>query len=85
MFILESFLFADDTPLYESDDNIDTLITKVNSEFIKLTQYFHSSRLSLHTDKTKLILFTNNRAIQNMDVKLCINNNSLTHLLNILN
>jgi hypothetical protein len=73
---LESFLFADDTTLYESDENIDTLIAKVNSEFTKVTQYLRSNRLSLHPDKTKLIIFTDNGAIQNMDIKLFINNNS---------
>jgi hypothetical protein len=41
-----------------------------------VTQYFCSNRLSLHPDKTKFIQFTNSEAIQNMDIKLVINNNS---------
>jgi hypothetical protein len=73
---LESLLFADDTTLYESDENIESLIAKVNIEFTRVTQYFRANRLSLHPEKTKFILFTNSLAVQNLDVNLFINNNS---------
>ena len=73
---LLSFLFADDTTLLESDENIDNLISKVNTEFTKLTQYFRANRLSLHPDKTKFMLFSTSQVAQQLDIKLFINNNS---------
>jgi len=50
-------LFADDTMLLESHEDLPSLITKVNSEFQKVINYFNYNRLALHKEKTKFMLF----------------------------
>ena len=54
---LLALLFADDTTLLASDDNIDDLILHVNSEFKKIVTFFRAHKLSLHPEKTQFILF----------------------------
>ena len=73
---LFSLLFADDTTLFDSDDDIQTLISRVNTEFRKITHYFRINKLSLHPDKTKFMLLSSNKTINNLDIELFINNNS---------
>jgi len=70
-----SLLFADDTTLLLSHENIDELIRLANSEFQKICEYFRMNRLVLHPDKTKYILFTRSRV--RGDVVLYCNNNDL--------
>jgi hypothetical protein len=55
---LFSLLFADDTTLSDSDSDVNTLVTRVNMEFRKVTHYFRVNKLSLHLDKTKFMLFS---------------------------
>jgi hypothetical protein len=69
-------LFADDTTLSDSDSDVNTLVTRVNMEFRKVTHYFRVNKLSLHLDKTKFMLFSSNRAVLNLNFDLFINNNS---------
>jgi hypothetical protein len=72
-----SLLFADDTTLSDSDNDIQTLISRVNNtEFRKITHYFRINKLSLHPDKTKFILFSTNKTVINLDIELFTNNNS---------
>ena len=73
---LFSLLFADDTTLSDSDKDVNTLVTRVNMEFRKVAHYFRVNKLSLHLDKTKFMLFSSNRAVQNLNIDLFINNNS---------
>ena len=58
---LDNSLFADDTTLLKSHENLETLANIVNSEFQKIVTFFRSHKLSLHPEKTKFMLFTNNR------------------------
>lgn len=73
---LFSLLFADDTTLSDSDNDVNTLVTRVNMEFRKVAHYFRVNKLSLHLDKTKFMLFSSNRAVQQLKIELFINNNS---------
>ena len=75
---LIALLFADDTTLYFSDANIQNLISTVNHEFKKVVDYFRFLKLALHPDKTKFILFTNNKEVRsgNVDIFLNFNNNN---------
>jgi hypothetical protein len=75
---LLSFLFADDTALAHSSDNLDTLFTHTNTEFQKLCTYFRRNKLSLHPDKTKFILITHNNSKAQPHHCISINNNNLT-------
>jgi hypothetical protein len=72
---LLSILFADDTALTASHENIDTLYDYVNTEFQKLCYYFRQNKLSLHPDKTKYLLITPSPNFL-CDRKLFINNNN---------
>ena len=73
---LFSLLFADDTTLSDSDKDVHILVNRVNMEFRKVTHFFRVNKLSLHLDKTKFMLFSSNKTVQNLDIELFINNNS---------
>ena len=69
-----SLLFADDTTLVLSHENLAELVTRVNTEFRKVCEYFRCNNLVLHPDKTKFILFSRSRVREGV-VLLCNNNN----------
>ena len=71
-------MFADDTTLLASDDNIDDLILHVNSEFKKIVTFFRAHKLSLHPEKTQFILFTNSTIVKQKNIPLVINMNNHT-------
>ena len=73
---LITFLFADDTTLLYSHENIDVLISIINSEFRKVVQFFRQHKLSLHPLKTKFIVFSNSPVVKNMKIQLFINCNN---------
>lgn len=55
----KSILFADDTTLYISDNNLNRLYTEMNEELDVLTDWFKANKLSLNISKTKYMLFSN--------------------------
>ena len=73
---LFTLLFADDTALSDEDDDINILIDRVNLEFQKVCQFFRQHKLSLHPEKTKFLLISNSTTIQNLNVKININNSN---------
>ena len=75
---LLALLFADDTTLLASGDNIDDLIIHVNSEFKKIVTFFRAHKLSLHPEKTQFILFTNSTIVKQKIIPLVINMNNST-------
>ena len=56
--LTKSILFADDTTIYLSSNNISYLYTTMNGELLKLTDWFRANKLSLNISKTNYILFT---------------------------
>ena len=50
-------MFADDTNLFLSQKNIDTLFAIMNVELENVSPWFKSNRLSVNVDKTKSSLF----------------------------
>ena len=50
-------MFADDTNLFLSHKNIDTLFDSMNVELANVSTWFKSNKLSLNVDKTKWLLF----------------------------
>ena len=50
-------MFADDTNLFLSHQNIDTLFDNVNVELENVSTWFKSNKLFLNVDKTKWLLF----------------------------
>ena len=57
--LLLFILFADDTNLFFSGNDIWKLKEIVNSELINVSNWFRANKLSLNTKKTKFILFGN--------------------------
>ena len=54
---LMEVMFADDTNLFLSHKNIDTLFSNMNRELENVSAWFKSNKLSLNVDKTKWFLF----------------------------
>ena len=71
---LLTLLFADDTTLLLSHDDLNVLIENINTEFRKICEFFRTNRLVLHPDKTKFIIFSRSNITQNVAV-VCNNNN----------
>ena len=79
-----SLLFADDTTLLYTHENLNTLTTIVNEEFQKVCEFFRINKMVLHPDKTKFMLFS--RSPGGVDpVLLCNNNNNDQNLPNLIN
>ena len=55
--LLDPIVFADDTNLFHSGKDIDSLFNAVNNELSNISHWFNSNRLSLNADKTKFTLF----------------------------
>ena len=54
---LLTLLFADDTACLKSGHNINTLISEVNIEVIKLANWFRANKMAVNVSKTKYIIF----------------------------
>ena len=54
---LDPIMFADDTNLFYSNENIDTLFETVNKELVNINVWFQANKLSLNIKKTKFVLF----------------------------
>ena len=57
--VLSFILFADDSNVFFSHNNPNTLVHTVNSELQKVTQWIRANKLSLNLQKTKYMLFSN--------------------------
>ena len=68
-----TLLFADDTTVLLSHDDINILTRLVNSKFRKVCKFFRINRMVLHPDKTNFLLFS--RTIHK-DFELFCNNNN---------
>ena len=55
--LLHFILFADDTNLFLSNKNISELMLLVNTELVKLCEWFKANKLSLNAKKTSFMLF----------------------------
>jgi len=62
--------------LLTSDNDIDTLITKVNREFKKVCTFFRKYKLSLNPEKTKYLIFSNSQIVHDMPTQVFIDNNN---------
>lgn len=55
--VLGPVLFADDTDLFCSDNNVRTLFETANQELSQINDWFLENKLSLNIEKTKYMLF----------------------------
>lgn len=72
--ILNLVLFADDTNLFASGDDITTLCSNINVELHKFNVWFRINKLSLNLSKTNYMIFTNKSC---PDVTLSMNNTKI--------
>ena len=63
-------MFADDTNLFCSHNNIKILVKNANDELEKISQWFKSNKLSLNEGKTKFTLFHKLRDKDNLPLQL---------------
>ena len=76
---LFTLLFADDTNFLISGKNIDEIVPILNRELHKICYWFRANELSLHPEKTKFMIFTNNeKGIKWEELNICLNYNNLS-------
>ena len=83
---LNSIMFADDTNLFLSSNDIKTLFQDMNTELKAVNDWFNANKLSLNVDKTKYTLFHKKSQTDNLPLKLpdLIINNKKIQLSNCL-
>ena len=59
--VLYFILYADDTNLFFSDNDLSRLMNTVNSELLKLAEWFRANKLSLNVKKTHYMIFHQGR------------------------
>ena len=69
---LDPIMFADDTNLFYSNRNIDTLFEIVNNELVNISMWFQANKLSLNANKTKYVLFHKPRKKKHIPLNLPI-------------
>lgn len=57
------FLFADDTTIYISGKNINSLIDYMNEDLSELSSWFKANKLALNTKKTHYMIFSNKNIV----------------------
>ena len=53
----KSILFADDTTIYNSSSDIQSLITSTEIDLLKVADWFRANKLSLNVSKTNFVMF----------------------------
>ena len=75
--LLTFIMFADDTNIFVSGHNLETVTQIANSELKKISSWFSANLLSLNVKKTNYILFGNKKL---SDVLILINNQKLVRV-----
>lgn len=71
---LFSLLFADDSNIFLSGTNIDSLIESMNKEMLKVVKWLQINKLSLNLKKTHFMIFRKGRKKISFNKKLLIDN-----------
>lgn len=78
--LLKTILFADDTTLSASHSDFHNLVTTLNLELSNFSTWTKANRLSLNTDKTSSMLFSNRISLENADSVVSLNNTNISFL-----
>jgi hypothetical protein len=74
---LFTILFADDTNVFLSGNDLATIVNQLNTELQKLTTWLHSNKLSINIGKTQYMVFrTRNKRID-FDVNVTISGQTI--------
>ena len=74
----KAILFADDTTVYSTSEDIPTLINNVNHDLDSL-EWFRSNKLSLNVGKTNYVVFKNNPRPIESNLNIKVGNISIEH------
>ena len=75
----ELILFADDTNLFYSHDDVSSLMSLINSKLSMLNEWFQANKLSVNISKTNYIIFKPRRRKKIFDFNLKINNKEINN------
>ena len=78
--ILEVILFADDTNVFYSHQDLHYLVNTMNKEMNKLSEWLKINKLTLNLEKTKYILFKPRQKRQYMPVDLFIDGTNINQV-----
>jgi hypothetical protein len=73
-------LFADDTLLSISGDNVDEVMRNMNKDLQLLSKWLNYNKLKLNVENTKFMVITNKRIVQN-EVSLNINDQPIVRVI----
>ena len=68
--ILDMILFADDTNIFCTDENIISLSNKISEELSKLNVWFAVNKLSLNISKTNYMIFCSKSIPNNINIRI---------------
>ena len=68
--LLKFIIFADDTNIFYSSENIKTLEKTMNDELAKLVSWFKANKLSLNINKTNFMMFTKKRNDRKVNISI---------------
>ena len=71
--VIDLVLFADDTNLFFSHNDLSYLMETINSEMIQLSNWFLANKLSINVKKSNLMIFKPRQNRQKIDLKIEIN------------
>lgn len=74
--LLKNSLFADDTMLFDSHEDLSLLTSRINVEFQKVIAFFNQNKLALHKDKTKFMVFFKNNRVPSPQINFNYNSPS---------
>ena len=75
---LFSVLFADDTNMFGTDNDLEALIVNVNTELEKNVKWLNANKLSLNIDKTHHMLFRNEMKVVKETCKVYMNRQEIS-------
>jgi hypothetical protein len=80
---LYSILFADDTNVFISGNDIKSIADKMNIELDTVVRWLIANRLSLNINKTKYMVFSPSKKILNKDFEIILSGTKLEEVANI--
>ena len=75
--ILDLVLFADDTNVFFSHNDLSILNNMINVELAKLSEWFKANKLSINVSKSKYMIFISRQKRLTVDLSIKVNNSKL--------